>query len=79
MRYVIRSEIAMDIKPCVCGKYPKFIQPNSYYSDLWLECSCGRYTKNTGGFHYAEEISEADAKIAAIKLWNNGNVMEIYK
>ena len=45
---------------------------------MWLQCECGRYTRNTGGFHYATEISDTEAKIAAIKLWNKEEIMEIY-
>ena len=68
----------MEIRQCVCGKYPKFIQPNFNYSTMWLQCECGRYTKSTGGFHYGSEISETEAKIDAIKLWNKEEIMEIY-
>lgn len=68
----------MEIRQCVCGKYPRFIQPDLNYSDMWLQCECGRYTRNTGGFHYATEISDIEAKIAAIKLWNKEEIMEIY-
>lgn len=69
----------MNIRQCVCGKYPRFIQPDYYYSDMWLQCECGRYTRNTGGFHYAEEISEQNARIAAITLWNKEEIMEVNK
>ena len=78
MKYVIRQEQSMEIRQCVCGDYPKFYIPNPYYTDLWLQCSCGRYTKNTGGFHYAREISLEEAQAAAIKLWNKEEIMEKY-
>lgn len=42
---------------------------------MWLECpNCHRRTRNTGGFKYAEEISEMEAKKEAIALWNKGEL-----
>lgn len=78
MKYIIREELSMDIRQCVCGDYPKFYIPNPYYTDLYLQCSCGRYTENTGGFHYSTEIPIEEAKIDAIKLWNKNDIMEKY-
>ena len=75
---IIQPEVKMELRQCICGKYPHFVQPNFYYSDMWLECECGRYTKNTGGFLYAHEISENEAREAAIKLWNKEDIMEKY-
>lgn len=75
---VIQPEVKTKLRRCVCGKYPHFVQPNPYYSDMWLECECGRYTKNTGGFLYAREILENEARIAAIELWNREDIMEKY-
>ena len=43
---------------------------------MWLECECGRYTKNTGGFLYAHESPENEARAAAIELWNKEDIME---
>ena len=73
---VVQSEIKMELRQCVCGKYPHFVRPNPYYSDMWLECECGRYTENTGGFQYGHEIPVLEARVEAIKLWNQEDIME---
>lgn len=71
MRYKVADQQNVEMKPCVCGGYPDFIEPNIHYTDCWLQCSyCGRRTKNTGGFHYAEEIPILRARLKAVELWN---------
>jgi hypothetical protein len=70
MKYAIRNE-TIDIKPCLCGSYPDFMVPDPNYTDCWLKCpKCGRSTKNTGGYNYAEEIPLHEAQREAAKLWN---------
>ena len=72
MEYIVRSEKRMNVLPCKCGEYPEFVQPDYYYTDVWLECpKCGKQTKNTGGYNYGYEIPLEKAKLAAINDWNN--------
>ena len=74
MLFTIREPEIMDVKPCSCGAYPEFVQPEYCYTDIWLECPiCGKQTKNTGGYHYAEEIPLERAKRDAVIEWNRGN------
>ena len=57
MIMTIRECEEMDVNPCSCGEYPKFVQRDIHYTDIWLECpKCGKCTRNTGGYHYAMEI-----------------------
>jgi hypothetical protein len=64
------------VNPCECGAYPKFIHPDSYYTDTWLQCTnCKKRTRNTGGYHYGYEIDFDDAIAAAITAWNNGELI----
>ena len=73
--YVVQTEKRMEVKPCICGHYPEFITPDLYYSDTWLKCpNCKRRTHNTGGFHYAHEIPNDEARTGAIWAWNNDKV-----
>ena len=70
MKYIITfPERGIWLKQCQCGKYPKIIQPNYDYTDLWIQCECGRRTKNTGGFHYAREIPKSEALEVATAAW----------
>jgi Fe-S-cluster containining protein len=70
----IREREIMDVKPCSCGTYPKFVQPDYYYTDIWLKCpKCGKETKNTGGYNYGYEIPLEQAKRDAIIEWNKEN------
>lgn len=70
---VIRQQKSLEVKPCKCGAYPTFEQPDYYYTDVWLKCpNCGRSTWNTGGYQYAMEIPLETAKANAIIAWNNG-------
>ena len=73
MKIIVQNLEEKEILPCDrCGCYPVFIQPQIEYTDIWLECPvCGRQTRNTGGFHYAMEISLKDAKRDAVNDWNN--------
>lgn len=74
MEFVIgrREGTKMQVIPCECGAYPKFITPDPYYTDTWLECpNCKKRTHNTGGYHYGYEISHDDAMTSAIIAWNN--------
>ena len=76
MEFVIgrREGTKMKVIPCECGSYPEFIRPDLYYTDTWLECpNCKKRTHNTGGYHYACEISLDDAMAGAINAWNNGD------
>ena len=67
----IRKPKCMGLEACEkCGRYPEFVQPSVFYTDLWLECKCGKRTTNCGGYQYGYEISEEDAKISAINEWN---------
>lgn len=74
MEFIVgrRAGKRMQVIPCECGTYPKFITPDLYYTDTWLECpNCKKRTRNTGGYHYASEISHDDAMAGAIIAWNN--------
>ena len=73
MKVVIQNYETLELTPCdKCGCYPEFIQPDYYYTDVWLECPiCGKQTYNTGGFHYATEIPLKEAKRRAVMDWNN--------
>ena len=63
------------INKCSCGCDPDFVQPEYNYTDVWLECpNCHKRTRNTGGYHYGMEISLKEAKIKAIKEWNEGKI-----
>ena len=73
-KVIIQNQRTMEIKPCICGSYPEFIQPDYYYTDTWLKCRCGRRTKNTGGFEYASEIPERIARESAVIEWNENKV-----
>lgn len=71
MKYIIQDEVSMQVFPCTCGSYPKFVFPNPHHTDCWLECECGKRTSNTGGYYYASEIPINAAKKRAIEEWNN--------
>ena len=71
MNFILRREEKMLANTCICGTEPEIIEPNDHYSDCWLKCpKCGLRTRNTGGFHYAEEISVEQARRSAISEWN---------
>ena len=75
MKYIItQPEQGVWLKQCQCGKYPKIVQPNYDYTDLWIQCECGRRTKNTGGFHYAREIPRSEALEVAAIAWKLDDV-----
>lgn len=72
MKLTIREKEEMDILPCECGEYPEFKHIDYCHTDTWLQCpKCGNQTWNTGGYHYAYEISMEEAKRNAIIAWNN--------
>lgn len=72
MIYVIRKEETVDINPCICGEYPKFIVPDMNYTDCWLQCpKCGRRTYNAGGCDFGYEIPLSSAKSTATEWWNS--------
>ena len=74
MIMTIREREEMNVNPCSCGEYPKFVQRDTHYTDVWLECpKCGKRTSNTGGYHYATEIPLEEAKKDAIIEWNKEN------
>ena len=73
MIMTIREREEMNVNPCSCGEYPKFVQRDAHYTDVWLECpKCGKCTRNTGGYHYAMEIPLEKAKKDAVIEWNKG-------
>lgn len=79
MEFIVgrREGIRMKVIPCECGSYPEFVTPSPYYTDIWLQCpTCGKRTYNTGGFHYAEEISNDVAMAGAISAWNNRELVK---
>ena len=79
MEFIVgrREGTRMKVIPCECGVYPEFVTPNPYYTDTWLQCpNCGKRTHNTGGFHYAEEISNDAAMAGAISAWNNRKLVK---
>ena len=77
MNYIVtQPEQGAWVKMCKCGKFPNIIQPNYDYTDLWLQCECGRRTINTGGFHYAREIPRYEALEKAVALWTLDDVIE---
>lgn len=67
----IRKPRYMGFEACErCGCYPEIVQPSVFYSDMWVECRCGKRTSNCGGYCYGHEISEERAMKAAINEWN---------
>lgn len=71
MDMIIRERETMNVKPCSCGAYPKFVYLNFGWTDTWLQCPmCGKKTSNTGGYHYAMEIPIEEAKRDAVIEWN---------